>query len=138
MDLIEKKCAAHLDHLHYPQCTTKKYALTNIRRTVQFKLRKMQDSWLSARADDIQGSADKIDLKNFYSSLKEVYGTTNAGLSPPLSAHGTKLKWENNKILEKWAERFDGVLNKSSSINYKAIERMTQVPVNESLDITSA
>ena len=33
----------------------------------------MQDSWLSARADEIQGYADKNDMKNFYSSLKEVY-----------------------------------------------------------------
>ena len=48
-----------------------------------------------------------------------------------LSADGTKLISEKNKILESWAEHFDGVLNRPSSINDKAIEWLLQVPVNE-------
>ena len=75
-------------------------------------------------------------MKNFYSSLKEVYGPTSVGSSPLLSAHGTKLISEKNKILERWADHFDGVPNKLSSIHDKAIERLPQVPVNESLDVT--
>ena len=96
----------------------------------------MQDSWMSTRADEIQGCADKNDMKNFYGSLKEVYGPTSTGSSPLLSANGTKLISEKNKILKKWAEHFDGLQNRPSSINNKAIERLPQVPVNELLDIT--
>ena len=59
MDLIGKKHAAHLVHLHDPQCTTKKYALRSICSTIQLKLSEMQDSWLNARVDEIQGYADK-------------------------------------------------------------------------------
>ena len=81
MDLIGKKHAAHQAHFHDPQCTTKKYALRSIRSTVQLKLHEMQDSWLSARADDIQGYTDKNAMKNFYSSLRKVYGPTSAGSS---------------------------------------------------------
>ena len=77
MDLIGKKRTAHLAHLHDPQCTTKKDILRIICSTVQFKLCEMQDSWLSARANDIEGYADKNDIKNFYSCLKEVYGPTS-------------------------------------------------------------
>ena len=61
MDLIEKKRVVYLTHLPDPQCTTKKYALRNIRSTVQFKLHEMQDFWLSTRADEIQGYAEKND-----------------------------------------------------------------------------
>ena len=75
-------------------------------------------------------------MKNFYSSLKEVYGPTSAGSSSLLSADGTKFISEKNKILERWAEHFDGVLNMPSSINDKSTERLPQVPVNESLDVT--
>jgi len=32
----------------------------------------MQDSWLSDKADEIQGFADKHKMKNFYDGLKEV------------------------------------------------------------------
>ena len=96
----------------------------------------MQDSWLSARPDDIKGYADKNDMKNFYSSLKEVYGPTSAGSAPLLCADGTKLISEKKKILEWWTEHFDDVLNRPSSIDDKAIEWLSQVPVNESLDVT--
>ena len=68
----------------------------------------MQDSWLSVRADEIQSYTDKNDMKNFYSSLKEVYGPTSAGSSPLPSADGIKLISEKNKILID----FDGVLNR--------------------------
>ena len=57
-------------HLHDPQCTTKKDALRNIRSTVQFKLREIQDSWLSARADEIQGYVEKNDMKTFTAVLR--------------------------------------------------------------------
>ena len=96
----------------------------------------MLDSWLSARTDEIQGYVDKNDIKKIYSSLKYVYGPTNAGYSQPLSTDGTKHISEKNKILERWAEYFDGELNRPSFINDKAIERQLRVQVNESLDVT--
>ena len=75
-------------------------------------------------------------MKNFYSSLIEVYDPTSASSSPLLSADGTKLISEKNKILEKWVEHFDGVLNRPSFINDNAIEQLLQLPMNESLNVT--
>ena len=95
----------------------------------------MQDSWLKAKADEIQRCADFHDMKNFYSGLKEVYGPTSSGSSPPLlSADGSTLITEKEKILERWAEHFNGVLNRPSTINDEAIDRLPQVPIDESLD----
>ena len=70
---------------------------------------------------------------NFYSSLEDVYSPTRTGSSPLLSADGIKLI-EKKKILERWAEHYDGVLNRPSAIN-KAVERLLQVPVNESFNV---
>ena len=136
MGLMEKKRAAHLALLNDPNSTSKKEAFKNIRSTIQPKLREMQDAWLSAKAEEIQGYSDRNDMKNFYSSLKEIYGPTSAGSSPLLSADGTKLITEKDKVLEKWAEHFEGVLNRPSSINDEAIERLPQVPTNATLDAT--
>lgn len=41
----------------------------------------MQDSWLNAKADEIQRYEDSHDMKNFYSGLKEVYWPTPSGSS---------------------------------------------------------
>ena len=75
-------------------------------------------------------------MKTFYDSLKEVYDPTNADSSPLLSADGAKPISEKNKTLEMWAQHFDSVLNRPSSINDKAIKRLPEVPMKESLDVT--
>ena len=51
-----------------------KKTASTIRRTVQTRLRKLQDSWLAAKADEIQKYADTHNSKRFYDALKEVYG----------------------------------------------------------------
>ena len=51
-----------------------------------------------------------------------------------LSADGTKLITDQNKILERWAKHFSTVLNHPSSINDEAIQCLPQVPVNHELD----
>ena len=94
----------------------------------------MQDTWLRNIADVIQSYADRHDLKNFYDALKEVYGPTSSGLSPLLSADGNTLFTDKEKILVRWAEHFNSVLNLPSSINNEAINHLPQVPINEALD----
>ena len=42
---------------------------------------------------------------------------------------------EKSKILERWAEHFEAVLNRPSSINDDAIDRMPQVNTNTNMDV---
>ena len=93
----------------------------------------MQDSWLSRKADEIQNYADRKDMKNFFAGLKEIYGPCSSGQSPLLSADGSVLITDKDKILHRWAEHFNNILNRPSSINDEAIDRLTQVPINEEL-----
>ena len=132
--LLDEKHHLHQAYLSNPKSTTKRDAFNNIRRTVQQRLRQMQDEWLSNKADEIQDYADKRDYKSFYVALKEVYGPTSSGSNPLLSADGITLITEKEKILGRWAEHFDNVLNHPSTINDEAIARLPQVPINEALD----
>ena len=94
----------------------------------------MQDSWLSNKADEIQGFAERNNMKNFYDSLKEVYGPTTSGSSPLLSADGSTLITDKGKILERWAEHFDSIFNHPSNINDEATDWLPQVPFDKMLD----
>ena len=133
--LLEKKRHVYKSHLDDPKSTTKKDTLRTVRSTIQAKLRQMQDSWLSSRADEIQGFADRNDMKNFYHGLKEVYGPSTTGsLSPLLGDDGSTLITDKEKVLERWAEHFNSVLNRPSVINDEAIDRLPQVPVDETMD----
>ena len=94
----------------------------------------LQDSWLRKKADEIQSFADRKDMKKFFDALKTVYGPQSSGTTPLLSADGTSLLTVKEAILKRWAEHFDGVLNRLSSINDEAINRLPQVECNPLLD----
>ena len=86
------------------------------------------------KTDEIQSFADRKDMKKFFDALKTVYGPQSSGTIPLLSADGTSLLTDKEAILKRWAEHFDGVLNRPSSINDEAINRLPQVECNPLLD----
>ena len=134
-ELLDTKHNLLRVHQNDPSSMAKKAAFTNARSKVQEKLRHMKDSWLSAKADEIQSFADRHDMKNFYDALKAVYGPKPSGSSPLLSADGSTLLTEREQILERWAEHFNSVLNRPAQINNEAIDRIPQVPINHKLDL---
>ena len=69
-------------------------------------------------------------MKKFFDALKAVYGPQNSGNIHLLSADGTSLLTDKEPILKRWAEHFDSVLNRPSSINNDAINRLPQVECN--------
>lgn len=133
-NLLDEKHRLHKVYLNNPNSLSHKDRYNCIRRKVQQTLHQMQDRWLSNKADVIQSFADRKDMKNFYSALQEVYGPTSSGSFPLLSADGSSLITERDKILARWAEHFNDVLNRPSTINDEAIARLPQVPINNSMD----
>ena len=73
-------------------------------------------------------------LKKFFDALKIVYGPESSGTTPLLSADGTSFLTDKEAISKRWAEHFDGVLNRPSSINDDAINRLPLVECNLLLD----
>ena len=73
-------------------------------------------------------------MKKFFDALKTVYGPQSSGTTRLLSADGTSLLTDKEAILKRWAEHFDGVLNRPLSINDEAINRLPQVECNPLLD----
>ena len=94
----------------------------------------MQDSWLSKKADEIRSFVDRKDMKKFFDALKIIYGPQSSGTTLLLSAVGTSLLTDKEAILKRWAEPFDGVLNRPSSIYDEAINRLPQVECDQLLD----
>ena len=132
--LLEEKHHLHRALLNDGSSQSKRDAYNSCRRKVTAKLREMQNSWYSNKAEEIQAYADSNNTKRFYDALKAVYGPQASGSSPLLSADGSTLLTDREKILERWAEHFDSVLNRPSSINAEAIARLPQVETNSSLD----
>ena len=64
-EMLAEKNRLHIIYQLDQSSVAKKTAFTNIRRTVQTRLRKMQYSWLAARADEIQKYAVTHDSTRF-------------------------------------------------------------------------
>ncbi|KAJ1145747.1 hypothetical protein NDU88_012031 [Pleurodeles waltl] len=111
---------------------SKKAAYNSIKGQVQAKLRKMQDFWISRKADKTQKYADSNNSKHFYNALKTIYRPQSSRTSPLLSADGSTLLTDKNANLKRWAEYFS-VLDRPSFINAKAIDRIPQVAINTCL-----
>ena len=99
-------------------------------KTVQAKLRDMQDSWLRKKTEEIQSFADKKDMKKFHDALKTIYGPKSSGATTLLSVDGSTLLTDKEAILKRWAEHFNSVLNRPLSINEDAIDRLPQIECN--------
>ena len=75
--LLEEKHQKHKAYLSDTSSVFNKATYSNICKTVQTRLRDMQDSWLSSKAGEIQSFADRKDMKKFFDVLKTVYGFRN-------------------------------------------------------------
>ena len=72
--LLEKKHCLHKAHQNDTSSVSKKAAYNNICKTVQNRLRDLQYSWLSKKAEENQSFADRKDMKKFHDALKTIYG----------------------------------------------------------------
>ena len=73
-------------------------------------------------------------MKKFFDALKTVYVPQRSGTILLLSADGTSLLTDNEAILKRWVEHFDGALNRPSSIIYDPINRTPHAECNPLLD----
>ena len=133
-EMLAEKNRLHRIYQLDQSSAAKKTDFTNIHRTVQTRLRKMKDSWLAAKADEIEKYADTHDSKRFYDALKTVYGPQSSSTSLLLNVDGTTLITDKPAILNRLAEHFSAVLNRPVDINAKYIARLPQAETNTDLD----
>ena len=132
--LLDKKHQLHRSHQNDLTSDSKKDAYRNAKQDCQRELRRMQDQWFSDKADEIEKHAAAKNSKKLYASLSAVYGRQSTAGSPPLlDATGEHLITDKAAILERWGEHFENVLNRPSSVNEEAINRLPQVDINMSL-----
>ena len=73
-------------------------------------------------------------MKKFHDALKTIYDPNSSGATTLLSADGSTLLTDKEAILKRWTEHFNSVLNRPSSINEDAIDRLPQIECNVLLD----
>ena len=73
--LFKEKHQKHKAYHSPTSSISSKTAYSNICKTVQTRLRDMQDSWLSKNAKEIQSFADTKDMKKLFDTLDSIWST---------------------------------------------------------------
>ena len=73
-------------------------------------------------------------MNKFHDALKTIYSPKCSGATTLLIAVGSTLLTDKETFLKMWAEHFNTVLNRPSSINEDAIDRLPQMECNVLLD----
>ena len=92
----------------------------------------MKDDWWAKKAEKLQSYADQHATKSFFTGLKAVFCPITQKTVPIKSRDGTLLT-EKTDIQKRWTEHFDMLLNRPSTIDQSAIDKMEQRPMVDKL-----
>ena len=104
------------------------------KQKVQASLRAMQNAWWMARAAEVQAAADRRDAKSLYQGLKAVFGPKRTTYPSVKAKDGKSVITDPDKILDRWVEHFDGVLNQPSDFDPSVLDEIPQWETNHALD----
>lgn len=133
-DLIEQKRKARLAWQHNPKSKSKENDFRTIKATVQRTIRKIQNDWWNAKAEEIQGYADRSESRNFFQAVRETYGPRSNATHPLRASQDNTLLKDEEAILDRWKEHFEQLLNRPSQATEDLVRNLPQNSVQEWMD----
>ena len=100
----------------------------NASRTCQKVLREMQNTWWRKKAEEIQAYSDQRDMRRFYAATKRIYGPTRSSINHLKDVDGTTVLSEPDRILERWKNHFDTLLNNHSTTPADLLRNSPRAP----------
>ncbi|XP_030849691.1 uncharacterized protein LOC115927674 [Strongylocentrotus purpuratus] len=132
--LMKKRNETHQRVLQTRSTRSTTTAYKEACRHLQRYTRKMKTTWWEKKAEDLQRSADNNDMKSFYTGLKEVWGPQTRSTVHLKSLDGNTTFSDNKRVLERWSQHFETLLNQPGDIEPAARDRINQRPVVTALD----
>ena len=94
----------------------------------------MENEWWLRKAQEIQQHADNNNTYAFYDAVKSLHGPQRQNIVPVRLADGSVLLKDKQQILERWAEHFNSLLNKSNPSDPSVLNALPELPPVPSLD----
>ena len=83
---------------------------------------------------ELQTAADRNDMKGFYNGLKEVWGPKKKAPVQLKSTDGMETFSDNKRVVERWSEHFQKLLNIPGNIDHEALDNIPLRIIKTSLD----
>ena len=95
--------------------------------------RALKSDW-ERKAVELQGATDRKDTKGFYIGLKEVWGPKKNGPVHLKSTGGMQFFFDSERVVARWSEHSEKVLNVPGDIDYEALDNVPQRIIKTSLN----
>ena len=103
-------------------------------RLLHKRTRALKSEWWEMKAEELQRSADRNDMKGFYNGLKEVWGPAKKGPVHLKSTDGMETFSDSKRVVARWSEHFQKLLNVPGDIEHEALVNIQQRITNTCLD----
>ena len=78
------------------------------------------------KAEELQTAADRNDMKGFHNGLNEIWGPRKLGSVQLKSTDGQETFSDNKRVLKRWREHFQNLLNMPGDIEPEALNKIQQ------------
>ena len=103
-------------------------------RLLQKHTRALKSDWWERKAVELQRAADSNNMKGFFNGLKEVWGPKKKGPVQLKSADGMETFSDSKRVVARWSEHFQKLLNVPGNIDHEALDNIPQRIIKTSLD----
>ncbi|KAK0146682.1 Craniofacial development protein 2 [Merluccius polli] len=114
-------------------CKFKRAAHAKAKAAAQLNIRRLKNQWWTKKALEIQQLADSGDTRGFFDATRVVYGPSYRCLTPLRSKDGLTLLKDKEAIANRWKEHYEDLLNRDTTPEMEALEKLPQQPINESM-----
>ena len=132
--LMSRRDQAHQRVLQTRSTRSTTAAYKDACRLLQQRTRALKTDWWERKAVELQRAADRNDMKGFYSGLKEVWGPKKKGPVQLKSTDGMETFSDSKRVVARWSEHFQKLLNVPGDINHEALDNIPQRITKTSLD----
>ena len=104
------------------------------RNELQKRIRQMKNDWFVEKANQMEKFYLENNIRDFYATLREVYGPKSKSTNQIRSKDG-KLLVTENQIKRRWVQHFSELLNLRSDADHTVLNEIQQIPVDNSLAV---
>ena len=103
------------------------------KKEIQRRIRQLKNDWFMNKANQAEIFYNQNNLREFYSILREVYGSRSKSTHQIRSKNGMLLTTDK-EINDRWIEHFSDLLNIETYADMEVLNEIDQMPVAKLLD----
>jgi hypothetical protein len=110
-----------------------KQRLLEASTVVTKRLRSIKDNWWKNKSEQIQQYADRRQHKEFYASLKTIFGPCIQTTNAVTDLDSGTVHTNSDEVMSVWRKHFNSLLNRSAPVDWSAVDRLPQQPMINTL-----